>query len=68
MKKLYYIKDIRADEYYWAYRIDEGFTKDIKEAISFDSKEDVLRTLQQEYSANSFLGRWIEIIETYYID
>ena len=68
MKKLYYIKDIRADEYYWAYRIDEGFTKDIKEATSFGSKEDVLKTLQQEYMKDSFSGRWIEIIEAYYTD
>lgn len=68
MKKLYYIKDVRVSEYYWTYRIDEGFAKDIKEATPFDNKEDVLKTLQEEYTKDSFSGRWIEIVEAYYTD
>ena len=68
MKTLYYIKDIRGNEFYWRYRlnyIDEGFTKEIKEATSFTSEEEALKEFQEDYLKELFSDRLIEITKVY---
>jgi hypothetical protein len=65
MKTLYFIKDIREDEFYWRYRINEGFTKEITEATSFESEEEALKEFQQDYLEELFSDRLIEIVKVY---
>lgn len=65
MKTLYYIKDIRRNEFYWRYRIDEGFTKEIKEATLFTSEEEALKEFQEDYLKELFSDRLIEITKVY---
>jgi hypothetical protein len=65
MKTLYFIKDTRGNEFYWRYRIDEGFTKEIKEASSFESEEEALKEFQQDYLKELFSDRLIEIVKVY---
>jgi len=65
MRILYYIKDIRGNEFYWRYRIDAGFTKEIKEATSFTSEEEALKELQEDYLKELFSDRLIEITKVY---
>lgn len=65
MKTLYFIKDIRGNEFYWRYRIDEGFTKEINEATSFETEEEALKEFQQDYLKELFTDRLIEIVRVY---
>lgn len=65
MKTLYFIKDIRENTFYWRHRIDEGFTKEIKEATSFTSEEEALKEFQEDYLKELFSGRFIEIAKVY---
>lgn len=65
METLYFIKDIRENEFYWRYRIDEGFTKEIKEATSFTSEEEALKEFQEDYLKELFSDRFIEITKVY---
>lgn len=65
MKTLYYIKDTRGNEFYWRYRIDEGFTKEIKEATSFETEEDALKEIREDYLEELFSDRLIEIVKVY---
>ena len=65
MKTLYFIKYIRGNEFYWRYIIDEGFTKEIKEATSFESEEEALKEFQQDYLEELFSDRLIEIVRVY---
>jgi hypothetical protein len=67
MKTIYVIQDVKTKEYYWQYRIDEGFNSNISEAKTFDSKEDAVNEfkLQDEWSTDLFAERFIEIKEYY---
>lgn len=65
MKTLYFIKDVRGNEFYWRYRIEEGFNKDIDVATSFESEEDAVKEIQQDYLEEFFSGRLIEIVKVY---
>ena len=65
MKTLYFIKDIKGNEFYWRYIIYEGFTKEIKQATSFQSEEEVLKEFQQDYLEELFTDRLIEIVKVY---
>jgi hypothetical protein len=65
METLYFIKDIRGDEFYWRYRVDGGFTKEIKEATYFRSKEEALKEFQEDYLEELFSDRLIEIVKVY---
>lgn len=65
MTTLYFIKDIRGNEFYWSYITDEGFTKEIKEATSFTSEEEALKEFQEDYLKELFSDRFIEIAKVY---
>ncbi len=65
MTTLYFIKDIRGNEFYWRYRMNEGFTKEVKEATSFESEEEALKEFQEDYLKELFSDRLIEIIKVY---
>jgi len=59
----YYIQDIRTKEYYWSYRIDNGFTLEIGEAYCFDSKEALFAELELDWVKDIIDGRFITIVE-----
>lgn len=61
MKKLYVIQDVKTREYYWQYRIDEGFNANISEAKEFNSVEEAEKEMQDEYLEELFAERFIEI-------
>jgi hypothetical protein len=66
MKTVYFIKDVNENSFYWRYRIDEGFTKEINNATSFDSEAEALKELQEDYLKKLFSDRFIEVIKVYY--
>lgn len=57
----YYIQDVKTKEYFWSYRIEEGFTADISSAISFDTEQEAIDRLGEEYLQDMLLDRVIEI-------
>lgn len=61
METLYVIQDVKTKEYYWRYRIDEGFNANISEAYRFGSEDSALRELQEEHLQGLFEGKYIEI-------
>lgn len=61
MKKIYLIQDVKTKEYYWQYRIDEGFNANVSEAKEFNSIEDAEKEMQEEYLEELFAERFIEI-------
>ena len=61
MKTLFYIKDIRENTFYWSYRLEEGFTKEIREANSFESEEAAIEELGLGYLRVS--NRFYEIVK-----
>lgn len=65
MKALYFIRELELDSYYWRYRLDDGFTKDIREATSFESEEIALKEFQEDNLGVSVSGRMIEIVKAY---
>lgn len=58
---MFVIQDIKTKEYFWRYRIDEGFNVDISVATTFNSEEDALKDMQQEYLEELFEDRVIEV-------
>ena len=65
MKTKYFIRDIRSNEFYWRYRIDEGFTKEINEATWFDSEAEAITEMLQDYLKDLLSDRMIEIVKVY---
>ena len=65
MKEFYIIKDIVSNEFYWNYRIEEGFTTDIKEATIFKTKDYAVEEIKKDYLQDLFLNRFIQIIKIY---
>jgi len=61
MEKIYVIQDVKTREYYWQYRIDEGFNANISEAKEFNSIEEAEKEMQEEYLEELFAERFIEI-------
>ncbi len=61
MEKIYVIQDVKTKEYFWKYRIDEGFTANISEAQQFSSVESAEIDVQKEYLEDLFAERFIEI-------
>lgn len=64
MKRKYVIKDIILNEYFWTYRINDGFDK-IEESTKFDTVEEALKEMRKDYLKDLFSGRIIEIKEIY---
>lgn len=65
MKTLYFIKDVRSNEFYWRYRIVVGFTKEFEEATLFESEEEVFKEFQHYHSDELFSDRLLEIVKVY---
>lgn len=63
MQKIYVIQDVKTREYYWQYRIDEGFNANVSEAKEFNSIEEAENELncQDEWATELFAERFIEI-------
>lgn len=68
MKTFYVIKDIITNEYYWSYRIDDGFCTEVNSATEFYSKNEAIEQMKSEYLGDLFSGRTIEIKELYKFD
>jgi hypothetical protein len=65
MNILYYIKDARTNEFYWRHRLEEGFTKEIKDARNFYDEIDAINELELDYLKELFSDRFIEIVKIY---
>lgn len=61
MKKIYVIQDVKTREYYWQYRIDEGFNANISEAKEFNNIEEAEKEMREEYLEELFAERYIEV-------
>ena len=61
MKKVYVIQDVKTKEYFWQYRIDEGFTAKVSEAQEFSSVQSAEIDMHKEYLEELFDERYIEI-------
>lgn len=61
MNKIYVIQDVKTREYYWQYRIDEGFNANISEAKEFNSIEEAEKEMEEEYLEELFAERYIEV-------
>ena len=61
IKPIFIIQDINTKEYFWRYRIDEGFSSEISNATTFNSMEDACATIQDVYYADLFDKRYLEI-------
>lgn len=66
MKKLYLIKDIGTDSYYWSYRIDRGFG-DLEGALRFASEAEAISRIEQEIAIESEIKRELQIIGIYVV-
>ena len=65
MRIFYVIQDVKTKEYFWQYRIDEGFTAKLNNAKEFNSKDDVIKDMQEDYLQELFENRIIEIKKYY---
>jgi len=65
MKTFYVIQDVKTKEYFWQYRIDEGFNADISSAKQFQSEGKALQEMQEEYLKEVFAERFLEIKKYY---
>jgi len=61
MEKIYVIQDTESKEYYWKYRAETGFDKNVWEATKYDSVEEAEIDLKDNYLEDDFDGRLIEI-------
>jgi hypothetical protein len=63
MEKIYLIQDVKTKEYFWQYRIEEGFNANVSEAKEFDSVEEAEKeiNLQQDWATELFAERYVEI-------
>jgi hypothetical protein len=63
MKKIYVIQDVKTKEYYWQYRIDEGFNANVSEAKEFDSLDEAEKeiNLQEDWASELFSKRFLEV-------
>ena len=65
MRTFYVIQDVKIKEYFWQYRIDEGFTAELNNAKEFNSKGDAIKDMQEDYLQELFENRIIEIKKYY---
>lgn len=65
MKTIFLIQDSETKEYYFSYRIEEGFISNKDEAKIFNSEEEIIEELQKDYLKELFLGRTLEVKKYY---
>lgn len=65
MKPIFVIQDIKTKEYFWQYRIEEGFNAKITEATTFNSEEEAVKQMQEEYLEDLFDTRILEVRKFY---
>ena len=61
----YYIREISTGLYYFLFRREEGFVKDINDAYIFNSRNDVLIFFEREENEPVLEGRKVEIVEIF---
>lgn len=61
MKEFFVIQDVKTKEYYWEYRIDEGYSANISDAKKFSSKQEIQDYFTLDYARHNFLDRILEI-------
>ncbi len=60
---LYYIKNVRTEEFYGLYSGFGYFTKEISEAMAFSSREDAIRRMKEDCCDGAVM--YLEIIKVY---
>lgn len=65
MKPIFVIQDVKTKEYFWQYRIEEGFNANIIEATTFNSEEEAVKQMQEEYLEDLFDTRILEVRKFY---
>ncbi len=65
MKAIYVIQDVKTKEYFWQYRIEEGFNANITEATTFNSEEEAVKQMQEQYLEDLFDTRILEVRKFY---
>ena len=65
MKVIFVIQDVKTKEYFWEYRIEEGFNANIREATTFNSEEEAVKQMEEEYLVELFEGKILEIKKFY---
>jgi hypothetical protein len=65
LKSVFVIQDVKTKEYFWQYRIEEGFNANITEATTFNSEEDAVKQMQEEYLEDLFDTRILEVRKFY---
>lgn len=61
MEIIFVIQDVNTKEYYWRYRIDDGFDSELDDATTFDSENEAIGIICDEYLIDLFEGRTLEI-------
>lgn len=65
MKTLIVLQDVKTREYYCRYRLDNGFSANIEDALEFADEEEALDEMQQDYLEDCFTSRFIEVKKYY---
>lgn len=67
METLFVIQDVKTKEYFWEYRIDNGFTEDVDQAKTYENENDCLKYMNDGYYEDTFFDRVLEIKKYYRI-
>ena len=62
------IKDINTDQYYWRYRIDDGWNRNSDDAEKFNTKEECIEFIKQGDYGEGFEGKTLTFVELYKIE
>ncbi len=65
MKAIYVIQDVKTKEYFWQYRIEEGFNVNISFSTTFNSEEEAVKQMQEKYLEDLFDTRILEVRKFY---
>jgi hypothetical protein len=65
MKTIFVIRDKKTKGYFWSQRRCDGFSKGIEEATHFDSEEQAVEQIQEEYLVDFFNDRVLEVRKFY---
>jgi len=65
MKIIYVIQDTKTKEYFWQYRINEGWDVSLIDAKEYASLDDALKDMREDYLSEEFEGKTVEI-KVYY--
>ena len=68
MQKIVVIQDVRTKEYFWAHRVEGGFTFEFSDANRFRTMEEAEETINEEHLESMFRGRVLRLKELFLVD